>query len=357
MTDQTMPGIDAMYHAFINRDSTYEGIFVAAVKTTGVFCRPTCTARKPLRENIEFYPAAGEAMEHGYRPCRVCRPLVPLGESPNWLKDLFREIESEPGIRIRDRDLKGRGLNPALVRRWFQKNYRLTFQAYLRNMRAGKAFGRIRSGERVIDAAFGSGYESLAGFTESFKKATGFSPNKSIRNRLVTVTRMATPLGPMMAGAIEEGICLLEFIDREVFEPQVQGLKKTLKAEMIPGSSRFFRPLQQELDEYFAGKRKEFDLPLVLLGTDFQKAAWRALMAIPYGETRSYQEQALSIGKPAAIRAVASANGENRISIIIPCHRVIGKDGSLTGYGGGLWRKKYLLDLESGQRKLFNTQA
>lgn len=353
MTDRTMPDIDTMYDAFMNRDGTYEGIFVAAVKTTGVFCRPACTARKPLRENIEFYASAGEAMEHGYRPCRICRPLVPLGEHPDWLKALLHEIESSPGIRIRDRDLVDRGMDPALVRRWFQKNYRMTFQAYLRNMRVGKAITRIRSGGKVIDAAFDSGYESLAGFTESFKKATGFSPGKSSGNRVIAVTMMPTPLGPVMAGAMEEGICLLEFMDREAPDIQIGELRKALKAELMPGSSKFFEPLKRELDEYFAGKRKEFDLPLVLLGTEFQKDVWRALMAIPYGRTRSYQEQALSIGKPAAVRAVAAANGENRISIIVPCHRVIGKDGSLTGYGGGLWRKRYLLDLESGQRKRF----
>jgi AraC family transcriptional regulator of adaptative response/methylated-DNA-[protein]-cysteine methyltransferase len=342
-----------MYRAFINRDSTFEGIFVAAVRTTGIFCRPACPARKPRRENIEFYASAGEAMERGYRPCRVCRPLVPLGENPDWVKALFQEIESNPGIRIKDLDLENRGVDPALVRRWFRKNYRMTFQAYLRAMRMGKAFDLLRSGEKVIDAAFDSGYESLAGFTESFKKTTGFSPNKSSRNRLITVTRMATPLGPVLAGALDEGVCLLEFMDPGTLETQATGLKKTLKAEMVPGYNRFFEPLQRELDEYFAGKRKEFDLPLVMLGTDFQQEVWRALMAIPYGETRSYQEQAASIGKPASVRAVAAANGDNRISIIIPCHRVIGKDGSLTGYGGGLWRKRYLLDLESGQRKLF----
>ncbi|UCE57078.1 MAG: methylated-DNA--[protein]-cysteine S-methyltransferase [Desulfobacterales bacterium] len=150
----------------------------------------------------------------------------------------------------------------------------------------------------------------------------------------------------MLAGANEEGICLLEFIDRKMLETQLNRLKKLLKAELIPGSNKHFNELNKQITEYFDGTRKEFTIPLVITGTPFQKKVWSALQAIPYGSTRSYKEQSETIGNPQAIRAVARANGDNRISIIIPCHRVIGANGELVGYGGGLWRKRYLLNLE-----------
>jgi AraC family transcriptional regulator of adaptative response/methylated-DNA-[protein]-cysteine methyltransferase len=342
-----LPGAKTLYAALVNRDRSFEGIFVAGVKTTGIFCRPTCRARKPRQENVEFFRSPREAILSGYRPCKLCNPLGYGGDVPDWLQPLIDEIDAAPGIRIRDRDLKDRGIDPNRVRRWFKTNHGMTFQTYLRTLRIGRAFGRIRYGDKVIEAAFDSGYESLSGFTESFKKTTGFSPEKSRDRDLVTVTRILTPLGPMLAGASEDGICLLEFVDRRMLETQLARVKKLLSAEVVPGASKHFSALNRQMKEYFAGKRREFDLPLVLKGTPFQQEVWKCLQGIPYGSTRSYQEQAELLGRPGAVRAVGKANGDNRIAIVIPCHRVVGKDGRLTGYGGGLWRKRYLLDLET----------
>lgn len=165
----------------------------------------------------------------------------------------------------------------------------------------------------------------------------------------VMTTRLATPLGPLLAGAMPAGLCLLEFTDEGRLDLQLRRLRQYLPAPLEPGDSPFFAPLRQELAEYFAGRRREFSLPLLLLGTPFQCCVWAGLQAIPYGATRSYQAQAAALGQPQAVRAVAAANGANRIAILIPCHRVIGKDGKLTGYGGGLWRKEYLLHLEAGR--------
>ena len=156
----------------------------------------------------------------------------------------------------------------------------------------------------------------------------------------------------MIAGAVEEGICLLEFADRKMLKSEYRDLKKYLNMEMSEGENMHTSVLKKQLDEYFKGLRKVFDLPLVIPGTIFQQLVWNELLSIPYGATRTYMEQAEALSKPEAIRAVANANGMNRIAIIIPCHRVIGSDGSLTGYGGGLKRKKWLLDHEkshSGQ--------
>ena len=352
MQTRTLPETKIMYEALVNKNSSFEGIFFAAIRTTGIFCRPTCTARKPKPENVEYFTTTKEAIAHGYRPCKVCHPMKMQGDVPEWLQNLMDEIEQNPTIRLKNYDLEQRGLNPARVSRWFQKNNGLTFHAYLRMNRINNAFGQIRHGERVTDTAFDSGYESLSGFAETFKNATGFAPVESRQNQLITVTRLLTPLGPMLAGATEAGICLLEFTDRRMLETQIARLKKYLKAEMVPGNSPFFKMLDEQLTEYFEKKRKVFDLPLVLPGTDFQRQVWQVLQTIPSGETRSYKQQAEAIGNPAAVRAVAKANGDNRISIIIPCHRVIGSDGKLTGYGGGLERKEWLLAHEGAGRKV-----
>jgi AraC family transcriptional regulator of adaptative response/methylated-DNA-[protein]-cysteine methyltransferase len=341
-----LPAPDRMYRALAGRDGSYEGIFVASVKTTGIFCRPGCTAKTPKRENVEFFGSAREALLRGYRPCKICRPLGRKGEFPDWLKPLIDEIDADPSIRLRDADLRARGLEPSRVRRWFLKNHGLTFQAYLRSLRIGKAFGRIRYGDKVSQAAFDSGYESLSGFTDSFKKTAGFPPATSARREMISITRVLTPLGPMLAGAVKDGVCLLEFVDRRMLETQLARLRRLFGAEFVPGESPHFTALSAQLEEYFAGQRREFSVPLAAAGTAFQEKVWAVLRTIPYGTTRSYQEQTEILGDPKSIRAVARANGDNRIAILIPCHRVIGKNGKLIGYGGGLWRKQHLLDLE-----------
>ena len=343
---------EALYTALIERDTTYEGTFYVGVKTTGIFCRPTCSARKPKKENVEFFGSPKDALVHGYRPCKLCDPMGTIRDAPEWLAGILKEVREDPSVRLKDADLQRRGVDPNRVRRWFKKHHGMTFQAYLRILRIGQAFGQIKYGEKVVDAAFDSGYESLSGFSESFKKTLGFAPVKSADRSIIPVTRISTPLGPMLAGATEAGICLLEFVDRRMIETQIERLSRLFKAELIPGESGYFTTLHKELGEYFSGKRTEFSVPLVIKGTPFQERVWQELLAIPYGETRSYEEQATALGNPKAVRAVAGANGDNRISILIPCHRVIGKDGTLTGYGGGLERKQFLLELEAGQQDL-----
>jgi AraC family transcriptional regulator of adaptative response/methylated-DNA-[protein]-cysteine methyltransferase len=347
-----LPDNATMYNALLRKDSTFEGIFVVGVKTTGIFCRPSCTAKKPKPDHVEFFSTPQEALQHGYRPCKICQPLSCKGEMPDWLQPLLAEVDATPAIRLTDADIRQRGLDPNRVRRWFQQHHGMTFQGYLRTLRIGRAFGRIRHGETVTDAAYDAGYESLSGFAETFKNLTGFSPIQSLHRHLIAITRILTPLGPMLAGATEQGICLLEFIDRKMLETQLKRLGALLQAQCVPGTHAHFDALNRQLQEYFAGTRRTFDLPLVLAGTPFQKSVWEGLRTIPYGTTRSYQEQAALLGAPQAVRAVARANGDNRIAILIPCHRVIGKNGKLVGYGGGLWRKEYLLDHERRHKKV-----
>jgi AraC family transcriptional regulator, regulatory protein of adaptative response / methylated-DNA-[protein]-cysteine methyltransferase len=345
MSDRLLPDGETMYRALVEKDPAFDGLFFTGVTTTGVFCRPTCTARKPHRENVVFFPTAREALLAGYRPCRVCRPVEPPAATPEPVRQLLAEVEADPSLRLRDADLRARGIDPTALRRWFKRNHGLTFQGYVRALRIGAAFGRIKHGDTATEAAFDHGWDSLSGFGEAFRKVMGTAPT-SAPDQVITLTRIETPLGPMLAGATDEGICLLEFIDRRMIETELTGLTRLLKTALVPGTSPHFDRLSDELRRYFAGELQSFSTPLDTRGTEFQRKVWAGLLSIPYGQTRSYAEQARLIGAPSAVRAVARANGDNRIAVLVPCHRVVGSDGSLTGYGGGLWRKKWLLDLE-----------
>ncbi|MCU0542679.1 MAG: methylated-DNA--[protein]-cysteine S-methyltransferase [Oscillatoriaceae cyanobacterium Prado104] len=341
---------DLMYQAILDRDVSYEGSFIVAVKTTGIFCRPTCTARKPKKENVEFFKTTQEALDRGYRPCKVCKPLEMLNETPDCIKEILREINDNPANKFTDLDLIARGIEPSKIRRWFLKNHGITFHAYQRTLRINSAFKKIQNGATVTATASDIGYESLSGFNDSFKSILGVSPSNSKNKQVIDFTRLETPLGTMCACAVDRGICLLEFTDLPTLETQFKSLSKFLDGTIMQGTNKHFDLLVSQLDEYFAGKRQEFSVPLFAPGTEFQQAVWQELQNIPYGATRSYQQQAIAMKHPAAVRAVANANSQNRICILIPCHRVIGTDGTLTGYAGGLWRKKWLLDLEAANR-------
>lgn len=345
---RTLPPIDEMYQASLERDTSYEGIFIMAVKTTGIFCRPSCPAKKPGRENVEFFATTKDALAHGYRPCKRCRPMELRGTTPPPIKGILDELDADAELRLRDGDLRARGLDPATLRRWFIANHGMTFHAYQRARRLSRALGQLAGGSEIVQTAFENGYDSLSGFQDALRRITGRSPSKSRSATIVHLSRVLTPLGPMLAGATEEGLCLLEFTDRRMLATQLERLARRLDASFVPDSNEIIAGAERELAAYFAGELKEFTTPLVTPGSEFQQEVWNALRTIPYGGTRSYADQAVMIGKPAAVRAVARANGDNRISIIIPCHRVIGADGALTGYGGGLWRKSYLLEHERG---------
>ena len=353
MNQTELPPRTTMLDAFLNGDASFDGVFWTAVLTTGIFCRPTCSARKPRPENVEFYGSTRGALEAGFRPCLRCRPLEPRGTPPDWLRELIRELEADPSRRWTDRDLEQRGLSPERVRRWFQHHHGITFHAYSRARRLGEALGRIRQGEEVSRAAYAQGYDSLSGFQEAFRKLLGAPPTELRDARTVRVTRILTPLGPMLVGGTDDSLCLLEFIDRRMLETQLKRLRDRLGAVLIPGSNPVTGAAEEELAAYFARGLNEFSVPLEAPGTEFQQTVWQALQDIPYGTTASYGDVARNIGRPTAVRAVARANGDNRIAIMIPCHRVIGSDGTLTGYGGGLWRKRRLLELESGQTEVF----
>ncbi|HZH53130.1 MAG TPA: trifunctional transcriptional activator/DNA repair protein Ada/methylated-DNA--[protein]-cysteine S-methyltransferase [Microvirga sp.] len=346
MTISQLPPRSEMVRAMLTCDAAFDGVFYTAVKTTGIFCRPTCTARKPKPENVVFHRTAEDALTAGFRPCKRCRPLEPKGAAPDWVAVLLREVEAAPARRWTDEDLAARAIEPVRLRRWFKENFGMTFHAYVRARRLGLALGSIGAGESIDGAAYDHGYESLSGFRDAFRQTLGTTPGRGREMTLMQYARILTPLGPMIAMAEERGLSLLEFTDRPALPAEIEELKERYGYAVAPGRNRHLDRIEQELGEYFAGRLTRFGTPLWLPGTEFQQEVWSALQRVPFGETRSYGELARIVGRPGASRAVGRANGQNRVAIVVPCHRIVGADGSLTGYGGGQPRKDFLLKLE-----------
>ncbi|WP_163882055.1 bifunctional transcriptional activator/DNA repair enzyme AdaA [Paenibacillus favisporus] len=334
------------YQALLDKKSEYEGIFYVGVKTTGVFCRPTCPARKPKYENCEFYETAQEALLASFRPCQRCRPLSHPNHVSPVVQKLVEAVETYPEKRWKEQDFDELDIDASTARRQFKKRFGMTFVEYARARRMGLAFKQIRSGKAVIDAQLSSGYESGSGFRDAFSRIMGAAPAKSADSRILRAAWIDTRLGPMVAIADEEALYLLEFVDRRGLEREVERLRQRTKSAIIPGVTAPIRSIEQELTAYFDGSLSVFTTPLHLIGSPFQKSVWAQLVQIPPGETRSYSGLAGALGKPKAFRAVAQANGANQLALVIPCHRVINASGDLGGYGGGLTRKSWLLQHE-----------
>lgn len=341
--------IKKYYQALIDREPSFVGTFFVGVKTTSIFCIATCRARKPKFENVEFYSSFKDALAAGFRPCKICKPTENANQTPPQVEQAIEMVRNSPKQKVTDYQLKQCGISPELVRRWFNKHYSMTFQAYSRMLRINNAVIELKSGKGATDAAFDSGYESLSGFGYTFKKLVGKAPTDV--NNVIVIDRFTTPLGPMFVCANEDGVCLLEFVERRMLETEFRDLQRLLKAKIIAGHNQHTQLAIEQVTEYFAGELQLFTVPLVRPGTEFQQQVWQGLDCINYGDTASYAQQAQRINNPKAVRAVASANGANRIAIIVPCHRVIGKDGNLTGYAGGLERKRWLLEHEKNNVK------
>ncbi len=346
MTTTSLPPADEMIRAMLAGDAAYEGVFFTAVKTTGIFCRPTCTAKKPKPENVVFHRTVEDALTAGFRPCKRCRPLDAKGIAPEWISSLLSEVDRAPGKRWTDEDLIARSIDTVRLRRWFKEHLGMTFHAFVRAKRLGLALGSIHQGVSIDGAAHDIGYESVSGFRDAFRQTLGTTPGRGQATPLMLFARIITPLGPMIAMAEERGLVLLELTDRPALPGEIEELKSRYGYAIAPGKNAHLDQIEAELEEYFAGRLRKFDVPLWLPGTEFQMSVWSALQAVPFGETRSYGALAQIVGKPGASRAVGRANGQNRVAIVVPCHRIIGADGSLTGYGGGQPRKDFMLKLE-----------
>ena len=335
------------YQALLDKNAHYEGVFFVGVKTTGVFCRPTCPARKPKFENCEFHKTAQEALLSSFRPCMRCRPLSHPNQVSDLVRTLVEAVEADPSKRWKDSDFKELSVDASTARRQFKKRFGMTFVEYARARRMGLAMKQIRTGDAVIDAQLNTGYESSSGFRDAFSKIMGAPPTKfNQHHKILKCSWLDTKLGPMIAISDERGLYLVEFVDRRGLEREVERLRIKTKAAIIPGITDPIISITHELDSYFDGALTEFKTPLHLLGSPFQRLVWDELVRIPYGQTRSYMAQAEAVGKATAYRAVANANGANQLAIVIPCHRIIHSNGDPGGYGGGITRKQWLIDHE-----------
>lgn len=349
-----LPGFDVLYEALLERDPAFDGVVFACVRTTGVFCRLTCRARKPLRESVEFVATVEEAQGAGYRPCRLCKPLELPEAHPAWARDLMADLMDRARTReasMTDKDLVSIGLRPSQVRSYFRRRLGVTFHAFQRSQRMGEALRRLHDGRDTLDVGFDVGYESSSGFRDAFAAEFGLPPGRARTLKCLVADEIVSPLRPMIAVASERGVCLLEFQDRRAIATELRGLRARFKAPIVPGSNEHLVRLRTELAEYFSGTRRQFDVPLDLSGTPFQQEVWRRLLEVPFGETVSYSRMATEVGRPGAVRAVGQANGRNPVAVVVPCHRVVRSDGTLCGYGGGLWRKQWLLHHERDVRK------
>lgn len=334
-----------MMRAVTTRDPAWDGLFIVAVRTTGIACRPVCPSRAALPENREFFPSLAAAQAAGYRACLRCHPERPAAR-PGWWDRLESALADAGEERLSDQALRQLDLDPVAVRRYFRRTHGTTFHAWARAQRVAKAQHRLREGAMLDDVILTSGYASHSGFRDAFARIVGKPPGRAREGEAMVATTFDSPVGPLVAAATAEGVMLLEFGDLARLEEQATRLRRRFTGPLVVGDHPHLRQLDTELREYFAGTRRDFTVPLVVRGTPFEERVWAALRSIPYGATCSYAEVAARIGAPNASRAVGSANGRNRLAIVIPCHRVVNADGKLGGYGGGLWRKKRLLELE-----------
>ena len=335
-----------MLRAFLRSDSAAEGLFFAGVKTTAIFCRPTCRARKPRPENIEFFLSATEAQIQGYRPCKLCCPTDAAPRPPALVERLRLLLEQNPAQRLTDKELVAMSIEPSTARRQFRRYFGVTFQTYQRHRRLGLALSDLQHGARVIDAQIARGFDSASGFRTAFSRVFGTAPRGAQDAACLFTRQLDTPLGPMLAVASDAGLHVLDFVDRRGLPRRLELLGQKLHSTLVPGEHPNLVATAKQLAEYFSGQRLNLTLPLSLLGSPWERTVWAHLKTIPPGETKTYAQLAAEIGCPSAPRAVGRANGANFLEVALPCHRVIRADGSLCGYGGGLWRKQWLLNHE-----------
>lgn len=335
------------WDAVISNNTDADGLFYYAVKSTGIFCRPACKSKKPVRENVMFFDCREDAIASGFRPCKRCRPdLVnyqPLTDIAKQAKNAIETYHSEKQQLLDE--LQKMGVSKRRIAQLFKQQYGVSPTEYVNRLRIQIAKEQLQqSSQPIIDIAYSLGFNSLSAFFTFFRKNTGETP-REYRNHKGRPSYSAdtfysvynTPFGQITIACNGSAIVAVQFGNRIPFGIKEQRTELTDKAAF-------------ELNEYFSGRRKGFDIPLAPQGTEFQRNVWDALCQIPYGETRTYKEIAEAIGKPNASRAVGMANNKNSILLLIPCHRVIGANGSLVGYAGGIDIKEKLLQLEQNNK-------
>ncbi len=333
---------DTAWAAFMRRDRSWDGRVIGAVQTTLIYCKPSCPARRPKRENVIFYQSIDEARAAGFRPCLRCKPDE-VGRDREAVASAVKLIEQADETVTLSDVAAAVGYAPHHFQRIFKRDLGVSPAEYARGLRNRRTEKALKANERITDAVYDAGYQSPSGFYDDAKERLGMTPSawrEGGRGETIRWTTFESPLGELFIAATSKGICRLTFDDSEGSLHRLFPNATIVKDE-------------GDLREFVAGTLKAIetplaapDLPIDVAGTAFQEAVWRELRRIPTGETRSYSQIAAAIGHPKAVRAVGTANGDNHVSVLIPCHRVIRSDGSLGGYGGGLDRKKILLAAE-----------
>jgi AraC family transcriptional regulator, regulatory protein of adaptative response / methylated-DNA-[protein]-cysteine methyltransferase len=342
-------GADPRWKAVVARDASRDGEFVFAVSSTGVFCRPSCPARRPRRENVKFFSGAEQAERAGYRACLRCRPKSLRGNEPAHLaKAICRFIEHHLDEPITlERLGEEFGQSPFHLQRRFKAVVGITPRAYADSCRLRLLKRNLQSGDSVTRAMYDAGYGSSSRLYERTAAQLGMTPDKYRRGAVAATVRYTcadSPLGRMLIAATERGICAIQFAPSD--DELIEGLKREFPFAVRKADQSGLRSLVGSLLRHMRGKELESSLPLDIRATAFQRRVWAYLQSIPFGETRSYSEVAHAIGQPKAARAVARACASNAVAVEIPCHRVVREDGSMGGYRWGMERKKALLEME-----------
>ena len=333
---------ETAWAAFMRRDRGWDGQVIGAVKTTGIYCKPSCPARRPKRENVEFFATGKEARAAGYRPCLRCKPDE-VGRDREAVARAVKLIEHSEEAPTLDLLATAVGYAPHHFQRIFKRDLGVSPAEYARALRNRRTEAALKANGRVTDAVYDAGYSGPSSFYSDAKERLGMTPSAwrdGGRGETVRWTHFDSPLGQMLIASTTKGICRLTFDDSEASLRRL--FPKATIVEDAGGLKQLIEGALEAIERPLAAR----ELPIDVAGTAFQESVWRELRKIPAGQTRSYAEIAAAIGQPKAVRAVGTANGDNHVAVLIPCHRVIRSDGSLGGYAGGLDRKRKLLAAE-----------
>lgn len=341
---------DDRWRAVVRRDESADGQFFVGVKTTGIYCRPSCRSRQPLRKNVEFFRAAKDAVKAGYRPCKRCRPdeIDPRRNLDRMLIQACRLLEAGEGGAQSDEVAAQLGLNRHYFQRFFKRRTGVTPQQYRRRALAERAKDELSKADSVTDAVYAAGYSSSSRFYEGAGRELGMSPREArggANGRTVQYALRPCSLGRLLVAWTDRGVCDVQFGDSDA------EVAATL-AERLPGAALAEADVPRWVEDIAALAERPHNrrIPIDIQGTAFQERVWKELQRIPAGETRTYTEVARAIGAPTSARAVARACATNRIAVVIPCHRVLRTDGDLSGYRWGRERKASLLRREAKSR-------
>jgi AraC family transcriptional regulator of adaptative response/methylated-DNA-[protein]-cysteine methyltransferase len=333
---------DTAWAAFMRRDRDWDGRVIGAVKTTGIYCKPSCPARRPKREHVEFFATGEEARAAGFRACLRCKPDE-VGRDRDAVAKAVKLIEQAEEAPSLAELAAAVGYAPHHFQRLFKRDLGVSPAEYVRALRNRRTEAALKTNGRVTDAVYDAGYSGPSSFYSDAKERLGMTPSAwrgGGRGATIRWTHFDSPLGQMLIAATNKGICRLTFDDSEASLKRL--FPNATIVEDAGGLKKLVEGALATIDQPLAAR----ELPIDVAGTAFQEAVWRELRKIPPGETRSYAEIAAAIGQPKAVRAVGTANGDNHVAVLIPCHRVIRSDGTLGGYAGGLDRKRKLLAAE-----------